>query len=312
MKLTSLTTLLSVGILFVPAKTFAFDFQMGADETVILNDDFETGAGWQLSSQVEISEGVLTHKDAGSYGRASYTLETPLSLNNGAISLYWLGAFPDGAHRERDAYWPSLQYADNPAVCWDSSTHDVVDLGADGQCGSGYIRVDEDSELRVWLRPKAPTTFNRLYIDQGFIPGKDPEKLDSPLAQLSIPNHPDPAAGQYRLKLEQTDGIAAATLSYWNGSDWQSLNARSGSSLPLLIDASDWITIDGTIQAPIFEALNFQFRGPGPNDTATGVSAVALTQALNSDPAQSVPEPSSVLGLMALMGIGFRQKQKSS
>ena len=269
MKLATLTTfalgLSSIGILLIPSQTLAFDFRMGPNETTLLSDDFDTNLGWQLGSYLEIRDGGLTHKDFGSYGRASYRLDNPLNLNDGAITLYWVGAFPNGARKERDAYWPSLQYSNNPAVCWDSSTNEVLAPDSNGQCNSGYLKVDEDSELRVWLRPDQPNLFNRLYVDPGFDPGKDPEQQESPLAQWISPDHPDATAEQYRLRLEQTDGVTEAILSYWNGTDWQNVRALNGSHLPLLINASDWINIDGTVQDPIFEALNFQFRGPGPN-----------------------------------------------
>lgn len=309
MKLTALITLSAVGLLSVPTQALAFDFQMGGNETTILNDDFETGAGWQLSNTLEIQGGVLSHKNSGSYGRASYRLDNPLNLNDGAINLYWVGAFPEGAHKERDAYWPSLQYANNPAVCWKSSTNEVVALGANGQCDSGYLKVDEDSEVRVWLRPDKNNIFNRLYVDPGFDPGIDPEGQDSPLAHFKTPDHPDSTAEQYRLRLEQTDGVTEAVISYWNGTDWQDVNGTNGRSLPLQIDASDWIDIDDVLQGPIFEALNFQFRGPGPSGIATGVSAVALTQELSN--AEAVPEPGVTLGLVALAGIGFGHRKKS-
>ena len=47
MKLAALTALLTLGTLGVSTQAVAFDFQMGAEETVILNDDFATGRGWQ-------------------------------------------------------------------------------------------------------------------------------------------------------------------------------------------------------------------------------------------------------------------------
>ena len=277
-------------------------------EIVILNDDFATGRGWQLGESLEIQNGTLTHGDSGNYGRASYTFDTPLNLSDGAISLYWVAAFPDGARKEREAYWPSLQYADNPAVCWDRSTNDVLALDANGQCESNHLQVDENSELRVWLRPEAPTSFNRVYIDQGFIPGIDPERSDNPLAQLESPDHPDSTAEQYRLRIKQTGETTTAILDYWAGANWQGLTARKNSSNPLSIDVTDWINIDGTVQDPIFEALNFQFRGPGPDGVATSVSAVALTQERSGGSSQSVPEPAFLLGLAAVVGLGFRQK----
>ena len=260
-----------------------------------------------MDPSLEIQNGTLGHGDSGFYGRASYALDNPLNLHDGAINLYWVSAFPDRAHREVDAYWPSLQYADNPAVCWDRSTNEVLPLGADGQCEPGYQQVDENSELRVWLRPEHPTSFHRVYVDQGFIPGIDPEGSDNPLAQLNHPDHPDPTAEQYRLRLEQTGDTAIATLDYWAGSDWQGLTPRKNSSHPLLIELSDWINIDGTVQDPIFEALNFQFRSPGSKGTPTRVSAVALTQETGDSP-QSVPEPTLLLGLAAMVGLGFRRK----
>ena len=45
MKLASLCTFLALAVLGVPTQAIAFDFQMGAEETVILNDDFDTGLG---------------------------------------------------------------------------------------------------------------------------------------------------------------------------------------------------------------------------------------------------------------------------
>lgn len=306
MKLTALAALLSASIAALPTRAIAFDFQMGSNETIVLDDDFDTGTGWRVDSSLQISGGLLTSQNTGAYGRASYTLENPLNLSEGAINLYWVGAFPNNARKEREAYWPSLQYVDNPAVCWNSSTNEVLALGSDGGCDSSYLRVDEDGELRTWLRPDGPTSFNRLYVDQGFIPGLDPERLSNPLAQLSIPDHPDASAEQYRLRLEQLNGVSEAVLSYWNGTDWQSLNARNGSSVPLLIDDSDWIDINGVIQEPIFEALNFQFRGPGPDGIATSVDAVRLTQERSASAPQDVPEPLSVLGLLVVAGLGYR------
>ena len=63
----------------------------------------------------------------------------------------------------------------------------------------------------------------------------------------------------------------------------------------------------GTVQEPIFEALNFQFRGPGPDGVATSVGAVALTQKTGGSP-QPVPEPTLLLGLVSVLGLGFRRK----
>lgn len=308
MKLASLTALLTLGLLSLPTQAVAFDFHMGANEVIILNDDFDTGEGWDLGSSLDIQDGALTHGSSGNYGRASYTLDNPLNLHDGAINLYWVAAFPDRARKERDAYWPSLQYADNPPVCWDQGTNEVLALPSDGQCLEGYMQVDENSELRVWMRPEHPTSFHRIYVDEGFIPGLDPEKSDNPLAQLKHPEHPDPTAEQYRLRLEQIGDTATATLDYWAGSDWHGLTPRRNSSHPLLIELADWINIDGTVQDPIFEALNFQFRGPGPDGVATSVSAVALTQERLGNSPQAVPEPTVLLGLAALLGLGFRRK----
>ncbi|MEO0539259.1 MAG: hypothetical protein AAFZ80_00170 [Cyanobacteria bacterium P01_A01_bin.105] len=307
MTLTVLRALLFTGLLLLPTRVLAFDFSIDANETVILNDDLDTNTGWQLSSQLEISDGVLTHKNTGSYGRATYHFDQPLNLADGAVSLYWAGSFPNDAHRERDAYWASLQFADNAPVCWDIGTNEVL-ASSGGSCPSGYLRVDEDSELRVWLRPesRAHSTFHRVYVDPGFIPGIDPEGLDYPLTQLRQPNHPE-TTEQYRLRVEQIGHITEAILSFWDGSDWQALSTRSGSN-PLLIDDSDWTDVDGTVYDPIFEALNFQFRGPGPDGVATRVDAIAITQARNTT--QSVPEPSLLLGFVALGAFGYRQQHQ--
>lgn len=307
MTLTVLRALLFAGILLLPTRVLAFNFHTGAHETVILNDDFDTHTGWQLGQQVTISGGVIRHTDSGSYGRATYQFDQPLNLAEGAINLYWSGIFPNGAHRELNAYWASLQFADNAPVCWNSGSNEVLTTSG-GACPSGYLKVDEDSELRVWLRPesRAHNTFHRVYVDPGFIPGVDPEGLDYPLTQFWHPNHPDDAE-QYRLRVEQIGTVTEAVLSFWDGSDWQALSTRSGSDNPLLINDSDWTDVEGNIYAPIFEALNFQFRGPGHNGNATHVDAIAVTQELNT--AQTVPEPALLLGLLAVGGFGYRQRR---
>ena len=306
MKLSLLRTLLLSGLLLLPTRAVAFSFQTGLDETVIFSDNFDTDAGWQMEGRVEISNGVLTHQDTGSYGRARYQLDQPLSLDDGAISLYWAGVFPNMAHRERDAYWASLQFADNAPVCWDRGTNDVLPIDTAGTCPNGTLRVDEDAELRVWLRPEAPTVFHRVYLDPGFIPGVDPEGLEYPLTQFRYPNHAD-AVEQYRLRLEQVGNVSEVSLSFWNGNDWQAMSTRRGNN-PLLIEADGWVDVEGTVYDPIFEALNFQFRGPGFNGTPTWVEAVALTQEKHST--QSVPEPALLLGLGLLGAVGYRRQHQ--
>ena len=288
-----LKPLLVTGLLLLPTRALAFEFGFRNTETILLNDDFENSAGWQLGRQVEIRNGVLTHKTTGSYGRATYHFNQPLNLSTGAINLYWAGNFPDNAHRERDAYWAALQFADNAPICWNSYANEVLATSG-GTCPSGYLKVDENGELRTWLRPQAPTTFHRLYVDPGFIPGIDPEGLEAPLTQLRHPDHPT-ATEQYRLRLGQTQNTTEAVLSFWNGSGWQTLSTRRGNN-PLPIENTDWADVEGTLYDPIFTALNFQFRGPGRNGTGTRVDAIALTQELSTT--ASVPEPSLGIGLV--------------
>jgi hypothetical protein len=224
-------SILFLGTLLISARlSSGFNFGIGETETVILDGNFDLGSGWQLGSSLTVQNGVLTHQERGSYGQATYPLNPPLNLNDGAINLYWVGTFPAQARKERDAYWVSLEYADNPDVCWQPSTNVVTSLETSGNCGTHAIQVDENSQLKVWLRPEAPSSYLRLYLDIGFIPGKDPEALVQPLAQLRIPPHPDAAAEQYRLRIVLAGDTAEAALYYWNNHDWQALTGLNNSS----------------------------------------------------------------------------------
>ncbi|MEM1169838.1 MAG: hypothetical protein AAGJ08_12355 [Cyanobacteria bacterium P01_H01_bin.35] len=54
-----LTPIIVANMAIFSERTFAFDFKFGANETILLNDDFDRQGEWQLPTKVKIDSGYL-------------------------------------------------------------------------------------------------------------------------------------------------------------------------------------------------------------------------------------------------------------
>ncbi len=321
-----LTPLLVANMAIFSERTFAADFKFGANETVLLNDDFDSQGEWQLPTNVKIDSVYLIPE--GDFQTASLNLEDlgidSLSPTDGAINLYWRGIFPakKDAHKERNAYIPALQYAENPVFCWNRKGGDeaVVVIEEDGSpCEAGLSKVEENAELRAWLRPqeRGKPGFTRLYADPDFTPGVEPEQRDtSEFAFMRLDSQRNEIT-DYRMRIEEIDGEVEVELSFFNNNDeWESIGES------LVVDSSQWKYVAGQNEetgdfiygieeSVTFESINILLRRDTRRE-ATKIDAIALTQEKIFD-SKSVPEPTSVFSLLVAGALGIvrwnRQKK---
>ena len=89
-----------------------------------------------ISTKADIDSGYLIPE--GDYQTVSLNLADlgigSLSPTDGAINLYWSAIFPEDAHKERNAYIPALQYAENPVFCWNPSSGEVITIEIGSSC----------------------------------------------------------------------------------------------------------------------------------------------------------------------------------
>ncbi len=266
-------------------KSLAANFNYNSDELEIFNTEFDSSEGWFLEG-TEIDNGTIS--GTSDWGKASYTI-SPLNLDNGDIFLYWSGIFPKVAKTERDKYYVGLQYSDNDAVAYDDGL------------------VDENAELKMAIRPKDKSnvgnSFNQIYIDPDF----DPINNFSPTkTQVETPDIQPLETTDFRLKVSKVnETMYEASSFYWNGFDWELMDAKEGNDASLEIQSSDWLNAKREIESPVtFEAVNLLFRKPG-----SAITAVAVTQVQGNTRA-AVPEPSTILGLPVILALGGRIKRR--
>lgn len=312
MKNIGLGLVLTAVSLAIPTQGLAYNFHYTQGESEIFNTDFNSSSGWLLNGTV-IDSGLI--KASSPWGQASYSI-TPTNLDQGSVFLYWSGIFPKSARTEPDKYYLGLQYANNAPVCYDRQTNRIV---GSPPCTGLTSEVDENAELKVEMRPRDKTnianTYNRLYIDPDF----DPINNYSPATtRVNVPSYQEAVAMDFRLEISKRSSTKSeATLSFWNGISWLLMTPKSGYSLPLSIDSSNWIDANRQIAAPVtFNSINLQFR----QATATrqsAITAIALTQVRSQSGQQQqsiqVPEPSTLMALPLVLGLGglfTRQKLK--
>ncbi|NEQ76607.1 MAG: hypothetical protein F6K23_28365 [Okeania sp. SIO2C9] len=318
-----LTPLLIASMAIFSERTFAFDFKFGSDETVLLNDDFDSQGNWQLPSNVRIDSGYLI-PDAD-FQTASLNLVDlgigSLSPSNGAINLYWSAIFPEGAKQERNAYIPALEYAENPLFCWNGKGDDDAEiiLGEDGSpCPTGFNKVKENAELRAWMRPqeRGKPGFTRLYADPDFTPGVEPEQRDSSEFAFMKLDSQNNSVTDYRMRVEEIDQQVEVELFFLNNGEWDLIGD------PLVVNSSQWryVTgqneetgdyIYGVEESVSFESINILLRRDTRREP-TKIDAIALTQE-NIYDSKSVPEPISIFSILGVgaLGIGRVEKGKN-
>ncbi len=276
----------------LPSKAFAYDFHYDDGESEVINTDLDNSTNWVLSD-TEIDSGEI--KGTKEWGTASYILDSPISLDNGDIFLYWSASLPDGAKTERDKYYIGLNYSDNEPEPYSDEDGNIL------------YYVDEDAQLKMAMRPENPSNsgdhFHQLYIDHGF----DQDNNDSspstppPSTNLEIPKIPDTNITDFRLKISKVSATEyEASSFYWNGISWDLMTGKSEFTSPLKIQSSDWLNAKDEVESPVtFEAINLQFRSPG-----TTITAIALTQAQGNNSTQ-IPESSNLIGLPLILGYGI-------
>ena len=296
-----------LGLITLSTKVLAYDFRYNSSETEIFNTDFDSSSGWSLSGTT-ISDGKIS--GASTWGTASYSIN-PVNLDQGNVFLYWSAIFPNKARTEPEKYYLGLQYADNAPVCYNTLTNKVV--GTPPCTGSSVVRVDENAELKVEMRPRDTTnagnTYNRVYVDPDF----DPVANYSPAStRLNLPTIP---TTDFRLGISKVSPTAyEALLSFWDNTAWVNLAPKS-TYLPLSIKDSDWIDANRQIESPVtFEAINLQFRkGSSLNSEITALALTQIRPQLRLRQFVTVPESSSIMGLPLVLGFGIflkRQKRK--
>ncbi len=284
-----LTLILVASIVIFSERTFAFDFKFSSNETVLLNVDFDVQGMWQLASKLRIDSGYLISD--GDYQVASLNLAklgiSPLDTSNGAINLYWRAILPDHATKPRNSYILGLEYADNSPFCWNGKVgQDVqVVIGEDtSPCPTGFSNVEENSELRSWMRPNEPAIpgFTRLYVDPDFTPGVQPEERDSSQFPYVTFDSLENSQTDYRMRIQENNQQVVVQLFFFKDDEWESL----GDSL--VIDPSQWKYvvgqneetgdfIYGIEECVAFQSINILIRIDTEKES-TKIDAVALTQ----------------------------------
>ena len=276
------------------SKVFAYDFKYDSGESEIINTDIDDSNNWILSN-TEIDSGEI--KGTSAWGTGSYMLDSPVSLENGDIFLYWSASLPEGAKTERDKYYIGLNYSDNEPEPYSDENGNIL------------YYVDEDAQLKMAIRPEdksnAGNSYHQLYIDPDF----DPDNNYSPAStKLEVPKFPDTNITNFRLKISKVSETEyEASSFYWNGINWNLMTGKSESTSLLKIKSSDWLNAKDEVEYPVtFEAINLQFRRPG-----TTITAIALTQA-QGDNSTQVPESSNLIALPLILGYGILYKYRQS
>ncbi|WP_287524315.1 PEP-CTERM sorting domain-containing protein [Okeania sp. SIO2C2] len=294
----------------------------------------EVSSGLDFFLPEENSNESLSYSASGAFGNTSFS-----SLSEGLITIASIDFEISGANTKcgQPTVSPPLL---PPAECLALNT--IQDLGQETQV-SGFIdtfqdfagncpecgitelsfsslklekfqKVDENAELRAWLRPNA---FTRLYADPDFTPGVEPEQRDSsefPFVTLdSQPN----SQTEYRMRIQEKNQKVEVELFFLNNDEWKSLGES------LVVDSSQWrYVIDQKVEEeanylygiedPLsFESINIFLRNDRGNpdlNATTKIDAIALTQ-------ESVPEPTSILSFLALGTLGaasIKRKLKPS
>ncbi len=270
-------------------RIFAFDFKFSSNETVLLEDDFDSQGKWQLKSKLRIDSGYLISD--GDFQIASLKLAklgiSPLDPSNGAINLYWRGIFPEDATKPRNTYILGLGSAESSPFCWNEKVgQDVkIILAKDGSpCPTSFRQVTENPELRAWIRPQEPTKpgFIRLHTDPDFSPGVQPEERDgSKFPYVTLDSQPN-SQTEYRMRVQEKNQQVEVELFFFKDDQWKSLGES------LVVAPSQWKYvigqneetgdyIYGIKEAITFESINILLRRDTKKQP-TKIDAVALTQ----------------------------------
>ncbi len=309
------TLFLVVGIPLMTEPSLAFDFKFSTKEVVVVNDDFSDDSGNWLLNGTSINSGFLFNNGTRSFATASYSFNSALNLNDGAINLYWNVLFPTiNVNRETDAYIMGLQYEKNPVFCWNPKNNNEVVLATNNDCSSEFTKVEEDAELRVWHRPTASgqSLPIRSYIDPDFTPGVEPEnRTDFPSLLLdNIGN----SETDYRLRIEKKNQRIESQLSFFDDAQnrWVVLGeplVATPSQFQYVVAQNFEGNYEYGIDAPItFESLNILLRNDRNNSqNPTQIHTIAVTQEKITGTA--VPEPLTILGAgtAIIFGTGFKR-----
>lgn len=295
---------LFLNLLFILANTqagTASNFVITSEETIIQEKPFTGELGASFDWQ-----------------RISFNFTDVLNINEGDITVYWQDELPPSASTEGDKYSVGFRYAENEPVCWNGGdVRDSANIVAkvNGSCPDTHKNmVDEDAEVKTFIRPFSPTnpgnSYYTLHQDQGF-GGIDPIGIG-----LQIPHNVD----TYKMTLSLIDeNTIGATTFYWNLAEpkWQELDVFNLSSTQknLLgvenLSSSLPLPLTYTQELATIEGIDIQFRRPG-----TIIKDLLITQAKSSQipsnaiPA-SVPESSNLIGLFISIGLLGLTTQKS-
>lgn len=179
-----------------------------------------------------------------------------------------------------------------------------------------FQRVDENAELRAWLRPGS-NSFTRLYVDPDFTPGIEPEQRDPSMFPFITLNSLPNSQKEYRMRIQEKNQKVDVELFYLENDEWKSLGKT------LEVDKRKWRFIidqqvigkpvyDYGIDDPLaFESINILLRNDRNNQNLTNttkIDAIALT-------IESVPEPTSSIGFLTVSVFGaasiFKRKAKA-
>ncbi len=297
-----LMLLLIASMAIFSERTFAFDFKFSSNETVLLEDEFDSRGKWQLSSKLRLNSGYLISD--GDYQAASLNLVdlgiSPLDLSNGAINLYWRGIFPKDATKPRNSYVIALEYADNLPFCWNGKIGQDVEMVIKedaSPCPTGFSQVKDDGELKAWIRPQEPAIpgLTRLFVDPDFIPGIQPEERNSSEFPYILLDGKPNSQTEYRMRVEEKNRQVEVELFFLKDDKWESLGK------PLVVEASQWKYVIGQKETRktdylygieenlTFESINVILRRDQKKQP-TKIDAIALTQEKIFD-RNSVSEP---------------------
>jgi PEP-CTERM motif len=290
--------------------TAANSFTYGAGETQLYRTGFGNnfnGGRWDLGGTT-VGNDILKGIAGSQWQRAYYDFaRSGYDLDDGELNFYW-SSKTDRSKTGLSTLYFELNFTEN--------------RNDPGNTPSNF----EESSIKFQFTPTSNNPIYQLYYDPAFcIPSASnpcaatelPQAIQDMKAQVPLFTSVD-TYESFRLKAKELpNNLLEFTPYYWSAANnqWVQFSYKGGANIntpaSLILDTSQSPTSKYIQGLDSFQSLSFQFR----SDIAA-LDAVAITR--KSSPqlqqlrlvASKTPEPSSLLGLLALgiMGIAIKTK----